>query len=265
MAGRGSRFASAGYSTPKPLIEFGGQPMIAWVIENIRPTCEHRFVFICQKEHLAQYPEVSKTLKALCPACVIIPIQHVTQGAACTVLLAKDFINNRDPLMIANSDQYVDCAMDEYLLRMELENASGLIMTFWADDPKWSFCRMDDSGKYVTEVVEKEVVSHEATVGIYNFRQGSDFVRAAKSMIKKELTVKGEYYVAPVYNELIAEGGQVLTYSAGKNGQGMYGLGVPEDLEYFKTTESFKKNCLNAEELSGFCRKDDAEYVRNFV
>jgi hypothetical protein len=108
----------------------------------------------------------------------------------------------------------------------------GLIMTMWADDPKWSFVRIDEQG-HVTEVVEKKVISNEATVGIYNFRRGADFVAAAEKMIEKGARVNGEFYVAPVYNELISRGEAIGYFNIGKVGDGMYGLGVPEDLNLF--------------------------------
>lgn len=139
MAGRGSRFASAGYSDPKPLIPVGGRPMIQWVIENITPRRPHRFLFICLAEHLERYPEVPAKLLELCPGAAIIPVKSVTEGAACTVLLAREYIDNEAPLMIANSDQIVDLSIDDYLAVADQEGVSGLIMTFWADDPKWSF------------------------------------------------------------------------------------------------------------------------------
>ena len=142
MAGRGSRFASAGYTTPKPLIPVGGRPMIQWVIENIRPRRAHQFTFICLAEHLEKYPEVPAELRRICPGCDIIPVRAVTEGAACTVLLAKDLINSDDPLMIANSDQIVDLDINDYLAAGDAPDVDGLIMTFWSDHPKWSYCRL---------------------------------------------------------------------------------------------------------------------------
>jgi dTDP-glucose pyrophosphorylase len=239
MAGRGSRFSSAGYTVPKPLIPVGREPMIQWVIDNVRPAQEHRFTFICLEEHLVAYPNVNETLRKLCPSCNIVTVKRVTEGAACTVLLAKDYINNDYPLMIANADQFVELDINKYLSKMDYENASGLIMTFWSDHPKWSYCRMKTDGS-VQEVVEKKVVSNEATVGIYNFRHGRDFVRAAEKMIAQDIRVNNEFYVAPVYNQLIAEGAKVVVAATGREYAGMYGLGVPEDLNFFKTTRHFQ-------------------------
>ncbi|MDB6112755.1 MAG: Nucleotidyl transferase [Pedosphaera sp.] len=240
MAGRGSRFANAGYTTPKPLIPVGGRPMIQWVIDNIRPHRAHRFIFLCLAEHLQAYPEVPAELRRLCPGCEIVPVSAVTEGAACTVLLARQWINSSDPLMIANSDQLVELDINDYLAALDADGVSGLIMTFWSDHPKWSYCRMRPDGS-VNDVVEKQVVSNEATVGIYNFREGRDYVRAADAMIAANLRVNNEFYVAPTYNQLIAEGSKILTLKTGRELNGMYGVGTPEDLKLFVKTDFFKQ------------------------
>ena len=170
IAGRGSRFAVAGYEQPKPLIPVHGAPMIAAVVRNVRPRCAHRFIFVALAEHLER-DGMREALTAAAPGCVIVPVEHVTEGAACTVLLAKQHIDTDDALMLANSDQWVDIEIDDYLASMDRQRADGLIMTMQADDPKWSFVGLDRK-RLVTRVVEKEVISNEATVGIYNFRRG---------------------------------------------------------------------------------------------
>ncbi len=240
MAGRGSRFATAGYIDPKPLIKVGGRPMIQWVIDNIRPAQPHRFIFICLAEHLVHYPQIRPQLEALCPDCAIVTVDRVTEGAACTVLLARDLIDSEDALMIANSDQFVELPVDDYLRKLEVERADGLIMTFWADHPKWSYCRLRADGT-VSEVVEKKVVSNDATVGIYNFARGRDFVAAADTMVARNLRVNGEFYVAPVYNLLIERGARVVVMPTGRDGSGMHGLGTPEDLQRFLLTAAYQR------------------------
>jgi dTDP-glucose pyrophosphorylase len=231
IAGRGSRFAVAGYSQPKPLIPLHGVPMIAAVVRNVRPRCAHRFIFVSLCEHL-EHAGMREALTAAAPGSVIVPVDRVTEGAACTVLLARQHINSDEPLMLANSDQWVDVNIDDYLASMDRQRADGLIMTMKADDPKWSFVGLNGQ-RMVTRVVEKEAISSEATVGIYNFRRGSDFVRAAESMIARNLRVNNEFYVAPVYNQLIEEGARIAIYNVGREGCGMYGLGIPRDLEQF--------------------------------
>jgi dTDP-glucose pyrophosphorylase len=247
MAGRGSRFANAGYKDPKPLIPVGGKPMIQWIIENICPSRPHRFIFICLEEHLDRYPEVTLTLRKLAPRCEIITVNQVTEGAACTVLLAEQLIDNDDPLMIANADQFVAINVEQYLMEIDQQKADGLIMTFWSDHPKWSYCRLKSDGS-VAEVVEKKVVSNEATVGIYNFRKGSQYIKAARAMIANNLRVNNEFYVAPTYNSLINSGAKVVVKKTGYEYSGMFGLGTPEDLEFFKTTQQFQSGKIGKKE-----------------
>lgn len=247
MAGRGSRFVNAGYTDPKPLIKLGGKPMIEWVVENVRPKCDHRYIFICLSEHLEMYPKVVDTLRKICPNIEIVTVNEVTDGAVCTVLLAREFINNDAPLMIVNSDQFVDIDINLYLAELDRHHADGLIMTFWSNNPKWSYCRIRDTN-VVTEVVEKVVVSNDATVGIYNYRHGYEFVRAADAMIKKNLRVNNEFYVAPTYNQLIEEGSKVVVVPVGYEYDGMFGLGVPEDLEFFKTTKQFEERIRDGQQ-----------------
>ncbi|MCX8016708.1 MAG: glycosyltransferase family 2 protein, partial [Rhodocyclaceae bacterium] len=230
MAGAGSRFAKAGYDKPKPLIEVRGVPMIRLVIENLRPRRPHRFVFVVQRQHAQQYGLPQKLRTWAGSTSEIVMVDGLTQGAACTVLAAQRLIDNEEPLMIANSDQWVDVDIDDYL---DFGRAfDGFMMTMKADDPKWSYVGLDAAG-CVTRVVEKEVISNEATVGIYNYRQGGSFVRAAQAMISANERVNNEFYVAPVYNRMIAAGARVGIYNVGSEACGMYGLGIPADLELF--------------------------------
>ncbi len=228
MAGRGSRFSVAGYTQPKPLIPVLGIPMIRLIIENLRPSRPHRFVFICQRDHVRDY-DLAALLPTWAPGCAIVQLDGITEGAACTVLAAAHHIGD-GPLMIANSDQYVDIGIDDYLTAGI--DHDGLIMTMTATDPKWSFVGLDGAG-LVDRVVEKEPISDEATVGIYNFARGTDFLRGAERMIARDERVNGEFYVAPVYNQLIADGRRITIHNIGTDTVGMYGLGIPADLDYF--------------------------------
>jgi len=231
MAGAGSRFAAEGYKDPKPLISVCGIPMIELVIRNLTPLIPHHFIFICQEDHISNYG-LKQKLNACAPGCEVISIDKVTEGAACTVLLARELINSDCPLMIANCDQYIDSDINEYLSTIDNNELDGLIMSMTASDPKWSFVEYDQNS-LVTRVVEKEVISDEATVGIYNFASGEDFVKAAETMIAQEERVNGEFYVAPVYNTLIKNGHKIGLFNIGSDVEGMHGLGTPADLDRF--------------------------------
>ena len=231
IAGRGSRFKVAGYQAPKPLIPVHGQPMIVVVINNIQPQRFHRFIFLVLQEHLDK-TNIQQVLEDTCSNHIIIPVKEVTEGAACTVLLARHLIDSDDPLMIANTDQYVAININDYLAVSDQPDTDGLIMTFWANDPKWSFVKLNEFD-LVTEVAEKSVISNEATVGIYNFKHGKHFVQAADRMISNNLRINNEFYVAPTYNSLINKGAKIRIFNIGIEGKGMHGLGTPEDLETF--------------------------------
>lgn len=231
MAGLGSRFAKAGYQDPKPLIPVHGIPMIRVVLENLRPACAHRFIIICQRSHAEGYG-LDTLLREWVPGVEIVQLDGLTEGAACTVLTARQFIDNDQPLMIANCDQFVDIDINDYLAVQDQRGLDGLIMTMTADDPKWSFVALNDASE-VQHVVEKQVISNEATVGIYNFARGADFVRGAEAMIADNERVNNEFYVAPVYNRLIATGARIGIYNIGAERDGMYGLGIPDDLTDF--------------------------------
>ena len=228
MAGAGKRFADAGYVFPKPLIEIDNKPMIQWVIESLNFNAN--YIFIIQKEHQEKY-NIKSVLKILQPNCKIIELDHITEGAACTTLLAKEFINNSDPLIIANSDQYISWNSSKALYDFNSKNLDGAILTFEAIHPKWSYAKCNDDG-FVTEVAEKKVISKNATVGVYYWKRGSDYVQSAENMIKKNIRVNNEFYVCPVYNEFLLKDKKVKIHNVEK----MWGLGTPEDLNNFLRT-----------------------------
>ena len=225
MAGAGSRFEKAGYTFPKPLIDVRGKPMIQWVVDNLN--VEAKYIFIVQKNHFEKY-NLKDTINNFCPNNEIVQIEGITEGAACTTLLAKQYIDNNEPLIIANSDQFVEWDSDEFMYSSSAGDLDANILTFKSTHPKWSYVKLNDSG-YAIEVAEKKPISDIATVGIYYWRNGSDYIKYAEKMILKNIRVNNEFYVCPVFNEAINDGKKVKVYYA-KN---MWGLGTPEDLTHF--------------------------------
>jgi dTDP-glucose pyrophosphorylase len=233
MAGAGSRFEKAGYTFPKPLIPVknnNDNPMIKTVVDNLNIDAEH--IFIVRKEHYEKY-SLESLLNTISPKCKIIQVDSVTEGAACTALLAKEYINNDEPLVIANSDQFIVWDSNEFMYSMVGDQIDGGILTFNNSHPKWSYVRLGENG-FIDLVKEKEVISDIATVGVYYWAKGSEFVRSAEQMISKNIRVNGEFYIAPTFNELILDGKKIKQFKIDK----IYGLGTPEDLEYF--TQTFK-------------------------
>jgi len=225
MAGAGSRFAKAGYTFPKPLIEVNGKPMIQLVVENLNIDARH--IFVVQKEHYEKY-NLKHLLGLISPGCEIVQVDEMTEGAACTTLLAKEFINNDEPLIFANSDQYLDWDSNEFMYSMEADGVDGGMLTFTATHPKWSFAKTNEDG-LVTEVAEKKPISDIATAGIYYWKHGKDYVKYAEQMIEKDIRFNNEFYVCPVFNQAIDGGKKIKTFHF----DGMWGIGTPEDLRTF--------------------------------
>ena len=235
MAGLGSRFVQEGYAIPKPILPIGNLRMIEVVLQNLTSRHVEKVVIVTKTEisaasslpHLvSQYPFEVK----------IILIEETTEGPATTCVLAKNFLNMNNPLVIANSDQFLDIDMEFEYDRWNSSTTDGIIWAMEDDSPKWSYVRTDAEG-YAQEVREKMVISNLATCGVYAYSTAQDFFTAYDKMVAAQDRTNDEFYVAPTYNYLIADGKRILVRDLGKAGSVMHGLGVPEDYEAFLLSE----------------------------
>ena len=223
-AGRGSRFIEAGYDRPKPFILIEGKQMIQHVIDSIGINAVHNFIL--------QNTDDASTFSAVWhnEAFRIIYTNKVTEGAACTTLIAKEHINNDSPLLICNSDQIFDWDREAFFTTMQRGHYDAGILVFNASETKWSFAKVDSRDRMtVTEVAEKVPISDLATVGAYYWKRGSDYVKYAEQMIEKNIRVNNEFYVCPVFNQAIQDNRRVLAFKVKE----MWGLGTPGDLEVY--------------------------------
>lgn len=238
MSGKAQRFKDAGYALPKFLLPIEKKPMIQKVVENLNVS-NARYIFLTLKEHYEQY-NLQYLLPLICrdKECEIVQVESVTEGAACTALLAKNLINGDQELLIANSDQLVEWSPERFISYMRRNNAKGGILTFHGSNPKWSYAKLKEETNEVVEVAEKNPISNFATVGIYYFRYGIHFVHYAEQMIKKNIRVNNEFYICPVFNEMIGANCKVLAYQC----EEMNGVGDPVSYEnYLKKLEFQKK------------------------
>jgi NDP-sugar pyrophosphorylase family protein len=233
MAGRGSRFTDAGYTLPKPLIEVAGRPMYSWAVESLPLDLASRLVFICLAEHLEQYPlasDITARYGQWDPA--VIGLNGVTDGQLCTVLEARDALDQDEGLVVFNADTY--CKTDLRRTLQELpEGVAGVIGVFRADGDHWSFARVDDEGR-VVETAEKRRISDWATTGLYHFTSTREFLRNADAMIARDDRTRGEFYVAPLYNSLIDAGADIRIDIADE----VWVLGTPPELAAFEAIQS---------------------------
>ena len=230
MAGEGSRFQKAGYTVPKPFIDVRGKYMIQWVIDNVKSTKYNlEFIFLCREKHLEN--NSMSFLDKMGASYKIVPVKTLTEGAACTVLLAKNLLNPELPIVIVNSDQYLEWDADSFYTSLLNPTYDGVISTFYSPDPsdtKWSFVELDEN-TLITKVAEKIWLGPNATTGIYGWKRTSDFILYAEQMIKKNIRVNNEFYICPVYNEAIQDSKKIRYFECKK----LWGLGVPDDLDYF--------------------------------
>lgn len=226
MAGAGTRFEKAGYTFPKPLIDVKNKPMIQLVVESLN--IDANYIFIVQEDHYNKF-NLKETLNLIAPNCKIVTTKGLTQGAACTTLLAKDYITE-GPLLLANSDQFLDWNSSEFMYSMMADNIDGGILVFESTHPKWSFAKLGSDG-FVCEVAEKRPISNLATVGVYFWKNGKDYIRYAERMIEKNIRINNEFYVCPVFNEAISDNKKIKIFKI--NSTNMWGLGTPEDLTYY--------------------------------
>lgn len=238
MAGRGTAFVEAGYAFPKPLIDIGGKTMIEVVIENIKPSIPHTFVFVALREQCEKYDLYNVFKRATNNQFEVVTLTNPTQGAALTALSAIEHLNNDNELLLANADQYLDISVDDFIRQARKEKVDGYILTFDSTHPRWSYARTLPDGR-VIEVAEKKVISNHATSGLYYYKTGSLFVQALQAMVRKNIRHMDEFYICPAFNEIILGGGYVRTFPIDKDK--MHSMGTPEDLEEFQHTLASKK------------------------
>lgn len=198
-----SFFDTADYPFPKPLAEICGKPMIQHVIENLDTISEpKRFIFLLSDEDCSRY-HLDSTVRLLAGSdSIIIRLRQPTRGAACSALLAVEHIGNDQPLLIVNGDQIFETDLNQQLAQLRAEQADAGCLTFNSVHPRWSYALLEN-GNDVIETAEKHPISRHAIAGFYYFARGADFVLAAQHSIRKEASVDGVFYVAPVLNELV--------------------------------------------------------------
>ncbi len=254
MAGAGSRFVDAGYIMPKQLIMVDGTQMLDWSLKSINKD-DCNLIFAIRQEHISNF-SMDKILKSRYGDDIkIVVVDHLTDGSVSTCLLAKEYINNDDPLLIYTLDVF----FEPYFNPSDLPDSDGFLLTFKSNNDGYSYAQLDEDG-YVSRTAEKEVISENAAVGVYGYKSGKMFVKYAEKMIDENIRTKGEFYVCPLYNLMIEDGLKVTTKPVEK----MHLMGTPSELEFF-TSHTLKrfgtKPIALCADHSGYELKEDAKKV----
>jgi dTDP-glucose pyrophosphorylase len=232
MAGSGSRFVKAGYTLPKMLLEAKGKTLLEWSLYSLPLHLSTTLVFVGLKEHEEEFG-LSAKIKALYPAlnCRFIFLERVTRGQAETVYLSLAECDMEQPLVVFNIDTYFySPSLEQALLE---PGHDGVLGSFTSREDRFSFAALDKEEKYVIDVREKEVISDHALTGLYTFKNAADFKDAYEYHEAHDLTVKGEFYIAPMYNYLIEAGKKYVLDKAEKH----FILGTPEEYQQFLNIE----------------------------
>ncbi|HEX4974678.1 MAG TPA: glycosyltransferase family 2 protein [Pseudomonadales bacterium] len=227
MAGAGSRFAKAGYTIPKYLIEVGGKTLLEYSLQSLPLDLAKRVFFVALEDHVDQFNLQENVRRILGDvAFTIVTVPGITRGQAETVLACGEMINNDEELAIFNIDtHYVSSTQRELLLDAN-KKCDGVIGACLADGDKWSFAALNEEG-FVVRTSEKVRISNYALTGFYHFSKGRDFVSVAHKAVESDDRAANEFYVAPLYNSLIKQGRRYVLDKVDT----FIPLGTPEDID----------------------------------
>ncbi len=240
MAGLGTRFAAEGYTTPKPLLPVGLYRMFEVVIANFA-TEQLASISMVAPRSFNLTADARALSEKLGKPVHLIEIDSVTNGPAESAFLGLEHLDNETPVVIANSDQFLDFSPHDWIESVMRSASQGSILCMRDNDPKWSYARVGPSG-LAQEVVEKQVISDLATCGVYFFRSSLIFKEGFREIQARDERVNGEFYVAPIYNELIKRGLEVSVFDLGPVSEVMFGLGIPSDYLAFINSEMVEKS-----------------------
>jgi NDP-sugar pyrophosphorylase family protein len=232
MAGLGTRFSNEGFDLPKPIIEVGGKTLIEHSIDSLN--LDGKYIFITRKyENKNHNILLSEILKKIKPDSIEIIIDEITSGSVETCLMSTEYINNETPLIITNCDQRLEWDSDLFLEFIKNEDLDGVLLTYESDNPKNSFCSIN-SNNLIDRVVEKQIISKTALVGLHYWSKGLDFVSSAKKLFESfKNDGKPECYISETFNFLIKEGKKIKSFEISPNEY--ISLGTPYDLSVFQS------------------------------
>lgn len=230
MAGSATRFAKEGFKIPKPLIKINDMTLIEHTLSSLN--IDGNYIFVTRDfGNEIHNNELSGLLKKLCPNSTEIKISELTKGSVETCLKAIDLINNDEELIITNCDQRTDWESEDFLNFLKLNNSDGCVVTYTSDNPKNSFCEVDDQNNII-RIVEKNPVSDIALIGLHYWKKGRYFVESANKLIENLKGVNREPYVSETYNFLIDSNYKINYYPL--HGNEYISLGTPQDLTIYQ-------------------------------
>lgn len=228
MAGKGSRFASANYDVPKPLIKVRDRYMFSWALDSLSKCDISKLIVIVLQEHVDKY-NIDLILKKHWGGVIeIVVIPEVSDGQLCTVMYAYEHFNSEEDIIILSSDTFIVSNIHNHIQLLS-NDVLGLISIIKTEGDNWSFVKLNEK-ENVVEVAEKVRISDNACTGLYYFSRGIDFINISREVIKNKIKMKGEYYIMAVYSLMLAKG-EIIQVSRASE---MHDMGSPISKEVFE-------------------------------
>lgn len=224
MAGQGQRFVTSNFSLPKPLIKIGATAMYRYVLGCLPLHMASQLIFLVRPHnYLDELIADIKTHYSLYNYKIII-LERDTQGQAETVLKGMSAIDPSKPTLIHNCDTYVYSHVPwENILQNKID---GAMVLFQANDPKWSYAKLDNNKSQILDVREKEVISSYASTGTYFFKDSRELLTNIQALIDLKMKENNEYYLSGVYRLMIKKQKNIIPLFVDK----ILCFGTPEDL-----------------------------------
>ena len=206
----------------------GSKPIVWWALQSIKSIQYSKLVIVAQKKHQDEFDVIDILGRLGYLSVEYVFIDGVTDGQLSTVLMASEYIDDDEDLLIISSDTFVQSNIGTDI-KENRKKCAGLISVSNAPGDQWSFARVDKH-ENVVEVAEKRRISNHASTGMYYFSHGRTFSSAAEDIIKNQRKIKGEYYIMPLYQYLIKMG-EIVNLS---KAIAMWDLGTPKSVAAFK-------------------------------
>ena len=233
MAGEGSRFLKEGWTTPKPLIELNGQPLLKHAISSVTDKdIQMKYSFIVRQEHIDKY-QIDKGIRSFLPEANLFSVVKTTRGAVETCLIAENAIADDDAVIVMDCDlefrskKFMEII--KQILNKPIEEATGgALVSFESNEPRYSYAALGEDG-FVARTAEKEVISNHALCGAYFFASGRRFKQIAHLLLAEPAFTKPEYYLSLLFNYLLKDGEKVWLAPM----EEYYSYGTPEELKRY--------------------------------
>jgi NDP-sugar pyrophosphorylase family protein len=190
-------------SYPSFLIQNNGKSLLEKIINQTKSIENVHYYFTFLEKDVKKF-HLDKIVELLVPGSDVVTISEKTLGSGCSALYVASKIGLDEELLIISANEYIDVDFVEVINSYRKNKFDAGTIIFESIHPRFSYVKINDEG-LVIQAAQQNPISKNATVGMFWFKKSGDFVKHAKSMIKKDVRVIDKFFIAPVFNEFILE------------------------------------------------------------